>query len=84
MKDNLFESLDDINDPYVFAICNFCSWQGVPSDCETYEDSDGWEYPTYTVAICPECNEEYVMFFRKSKVIEYNLLKKENHERNKI
>ena len=35
--------------------CYDCGWKGYISDCNVEEDSDGWEYPTYLVAVCPSC-----------------------------
>ena len=32
-----------------------CGWSGKLSECETAYESEGWEYPSYRVAICPKC-----------------------------
>lgn len=39
------------------AQCSDCGWTGPISECEMYEDSEGWEYPNsrYTVICCPLC-----------------------------
>lgn len=37
--------------------CTDCDWKGYLEDCKTTEENDGWEYPLYTVYLCPECEE---------------------------
>ena len=57
---------------FVVAICDDCDWRGKPSDCETYEDDDGWESSnSYTVAICPECKEENVIWLTQKEMDGY-------------
>lgn len=46
----------------VVAHCEGCEWDGSPGDCEQYQEQDGWENPPYTVAICPKCGGEEVIF----------------------
>ena len=53
-------------DPYVYAACECCDWEGVPGDCETHTESDGWENPDYEVATCPKCEEDCVIFLKQS------------------
>jgi len=36
--------------------CGECGWVGPWKRVKSYQDSDGWEYPPYTVYICPRCN----------------------------
>lgn len=35
--------------------CSECRYEGPVEGCETEEESEGWEYPSYTVHICPAC-----------------------------
>ncbi len=35
--------------------CGECDWKGKYSDCPSIEESEGWEYPTYMVPVCPKC-----------------------------
>ena len=49
----------------VAAHCETCKWDGSPSDCEQYQEQDGWENPPYTVAICPKCGSEEVIFIEE-------------------
>ena len=46
------------NLPHDMAMCSECGWSGPISICDTYEDSEGWEYPNsvYTVICCPICS----------------------------
>jgi hypothetical protein len=37
--------------------CSECGWKGKCSDCETEEESDGWESPIYTIHLCPKCED---------------------------
>ena len=37
--------------------CSNCDWKGKTTDCELVEESEGWEYPTYWVHLCPECED---------------------------
>ena len=37
--------------------CSECGWKGKCFDCETAEESDGWESPTYQIHICPVCED---------------------------
>ena len=39
------------------AVCPKCNWKGRVDLCETEEESEGWEYPSYTVHLCPVCGE---------------------------
>jgi len=60
---------EDAKDPPVRAVCDDCGWEGKPSDCETFEDdSNGWEHPSYSVAICPKCEGDGVVFLRQSDI----------------
>ena len=43
--------------PYDMCSCSNCGWKGTVFDCETDTESDGWEYPTYTIHLCPECED---------------------------
>jgi hypothetical protein len=74
--DKLLIEMKHTKDPFVFAACGSCNWTGDPSECETYEDDDGWGTKTYTVAICPKCNEEEVIWLRKSEYEKYVLFTK--------
>lgn len=49
------------------AFCDDCDWQGIPSDCETFQETEGFapEQIEYTVAICPKCSSEEVRFIDK-------------------
>lgn len=66
--EDAFREDQNKGDPIVLASCDDCKWEGKPSDCETYEDSDGWENPTYTVSICPNCEGECVILLRQSDI----------------
>ena len=35
-----------------------CNWKGKLGDCGSEWDSEGWEYPSYQVAVCPKCGEQ--------------------------
>lgn len=37
--------------------CSNCGWKGKCSDCEQKEESEGWEYPTYWIHLCPICED---------------------------
>ncbi len=37
--------------------CLECEWKGKVKDCSIAWDSEGWEYPSYKVLVCPNCNE---------------------------
>jgi hypothetical protein len=37
--------------------CSDCGWEGRIADCEQEWDSEGWEYPSYLVILCPVCEE---------------------------
>ncbi len=57
---------------FVVAICDDCNWNGKPSDCKTYKEDDGWESGIqYTVAICPDCNEENVIWLTQEEMDGY-------------
>jgi len=58
----LLESLQD-----KIAICEDCDWKGQPSDCEIYEETEGFgpEAITYHGAICPKCNGAEVRWIDK-------------------
>jgi len=36
--------------------CSACQWKGPIAECVKYQDSDGWEYTSYTVFTCPVCS----------------------------
>ena len=36
------------------ATCE-CGWTGLLKECGQEEENEGWEYPSYMVAICPKC-----------------------------
>ena len=40
--------------------CEECDWQGRIEDCEKEMDSEGWDYPEYTVWKCPACEDGYI------------------------
>jgi len=69
----LLKELSETEKPdYVVAICDDCDWRGKPSDCETYEEDDGWESGIeYTVAICPKCKEENVIWLTQKEMDGY-------------
>ena len=35
--------------------CYECGWFGVIEDCPVEMESDGWEFPSYEICVCPEC-----------------------------
>ena len=35
--------------------CSECSKKFFTAKLETMEESEGWEYPTYTIRLCPTC-----------------------------
>jgi hypothetical protein len=37
--------------------CEDCDWSGVIEDCPIEEESEGWEYPSYSILVCPKCGE---------------------------
>ena len=37
--------------------CEVCGWEGKVADCETEWESEGWEYPSYEVVLCPKCED---------------------------
>ena len=37
--------------------CSNCAWEGLVSDCEEEQEQDGWEGPTYTIHLCPKCED---------------------------
>lgn len=46
------------------AKCGDCRWKGPISECGRELESEGWEYPSYWVDICPKCGyaiEEYTI-----------------------
>ena len=36
--------------------CSQCDWEGKISECVEEEESEGWEYPSYTIHLCPNCD----------------------------
>jgi hypothetical protein len=34
-----------------------CGWKGELGDCGKEIDSEGWEYPDYMIATCPNCGK---------------------------
>lgn len=44
-----------MRDNPVRAKCGECKFEGWLADFHSEETSEGWEYPTYTVHICPVC-----------------------------
>lgn len=40
--------------------CNNCDWSGKVDDAIAEIESDGWEYPEYTVHNCPKCEEGFI------------------------
>lgn len=37
--------------------CSNCGWEGFCHECETEWESEGWEYPSYQVHLCPKCDD---------------------------
>lgn len=35
--------------------CEECGWSGLIEDCSVELESEGWEYPSYNVLVCPVC-----------------------------
>lgn len=35
--------------------CEECGWSDMIEDCQTEIESEGWEYPSYEVLVCPKC-----------------------------
>lgn len=58
MPDPLLELIEQAeNEPNLNRCkCDNCGWEGPVEDCEQTEESEGWEYPTYKVYLCPNCN----------------------------
>lgn len=56
----VFECFVDDDDDDVkcdMCSCSNCGWEGYTSVCETDTESDGWEYPTYIIHLCPVCED---------------------------
>lgn len=56
----LYDKAEDDEDklpPFDLCSCSECGWEGSPSDCERVEESEGWEYPSYWIEICPVCKD---------------------------
>lgn len=45
------------------AKCWGCKWEGHVAECETETEQEGWEMPSYTVHLCPKCNEDIEDYF---------------------
>lgn len=54
--DDIEEGDDTIYD-YDMCRCAYCGWEGKVADCESGEESEGWEYPVYTIHYCPVCED---------------------------
>jgi len=65
----LFAKIEEEQRPYYYtlAVCEECNWEGVPADCETGWEQDGWENPKYEVAYCPKCKESSVVFYKEEQ-----------------
>lgn len=37
--------------------CGSCDWSGLLEGLEQELESEGWEYPSYYVSLCPECGD---------------------------
>jgi hypothetical protein len=35
--------------------CEDCDWSGPIEACLIEGESEGWEYPSYEILVCPEC-----------------------------
>ena len=51
----MFEEANRRDPPCDLCKCSECGWEGKADDCETDVEQDGWEFPKYTIHICPEC-----------------------------
>jgi hypothetical protein len=70
--DKLLRELKESKSPvFVVALCDDCDWTGKPSDCETHEEQDGWENPSYQVAVCPKCGLDTVIWLTQEEMDGY-------------
>ena len=51
------------------AECSKCDWKGEVAECGSYKDSEGWEYPEYTVNTCPDCSEDIEEYYPSDNVV---------------
>ena len=59
---SLFDDLKPIKDEkksstLTMCKCSNCGWKGSTKGLETEIESEGWEYPQYTIHLCPECDD---------------------------
>lgn len=64
------------------AQCPECFWKGRLIYCESELDSDGWEYPTYTVHLCPRCGEYVGDYYYSREGIRDYITWKKTHDKN--
>lgn len=55
LKDLLIDD-DSVPAPDMCSCAN-CGWKGKASDCERTKESEGWEYPSYWIHLCPVCED---------------------------
>ncbi len=63
----LLELIEKEKEKDKIAYCEECDWQGIPSGCETFQETEGYlpEQIEYTVVICPKCGSEEVRLVDK-------------------
>ena len=55
----LFEIVRNPNDEHraTHGHCGSCDWSGELEGLEQELESEGWEYPSYWVSLCPKCGD---------------------------